>query len=220
MNLRIFDSLEDLSHALARLVVQQARDGFVIGVSGGSTPRQLYTILGRDPSLAERDITWVLIDERYVPADHEQSNAAMIRSTLAPKTFLTFDTSFEDPQQSALAFETRWRELGIGSLDIAILGVGDDGHTASLFPGTPVLDVADRVAAAVYVPRLDQWRVTLTMPVLQAAKLKVVQAAGKAKAGVVCAVREGADLPVARIGESWWFVDQESGGMAATLQTH
>ena len=221
MNLRTFDSLHDLSHALAALVIQHAIDGQVIGISGGSTPQQLYTILGRDRALAERELTWVLIDERFVPPDHEQSNARMIRSTLFPngippqQTFLAFDTTLGDPDQAAADFESRWHERGIASLHMAILGVGEDGHTASLFPNTTVLDVTDRVAAPVYVPRLDQWRVTLTLPVLQAAGLKIVQAAGRSKAAIVRDAALGADLPVTRVEPSWWFIDQEAGFLYA-----
>ncbi|HUP45309.1 MAG TPA: 6-phosphogluconolactonase [Thermoanaerobaculia bacterium] len=223
MNLRIFDSPGDLARATARAILQRTAHGgpSVIGISGGSTPRPLYELLGGEhrPALAERSITWVLVDERYVPLDDPQSNSAMIRSTLfrdgipPGHRLLDFDTTHDDASESVLEFEERWRALGLSTLDAAILGVGEDGHTASLFPGTPVLDVQDRIAAAVYVPRLEQWRVTLTMPVIRSAALRLVMVAGESKAAIVRDVAAAVDHPVARAttspaGETWWLVDR------------
>jgi 6-phosphogluconolactonase len=181
-------------------------------VTGGSTPKRLYEILSAS---LPHDVTWVLVDERYVPHDDPQSNAAMIERTLfahgAPERWLRFKTDLNDPAATARTFENEWRDFGIDALDLVLLGCGDDGHTASLFPGTPVLDVHDRIASEVFVPRLDQWRVTLTLPVLRAATLRMVLATGAAKANVIREVRDGAQHPVALATnglESWWFVDR------------
>ena len=225
MNRRIFDTSADAISALARLIVQKAesQEHLSVGISGGSTPRPLYELLGSSPlrdALAERSITWVLVDERYVPSNDPQSNARMIRATLfrdgvSPShRFLDFDTDFGDPARTARQFEAQWHTSGLNALDIVTLGIGDDGHTASLFPGTPVLDVRDHIAAAVWVPRLDQWRVTLTLPVIQAAKIRIVLAAGSSKAPIVRDVALGVDHPVTRAvsgeGETWWFLDREA----------
>lgn len=208
MNLRIFDDPESLAHAAARTILQTGAKTIV--VTGGSTPKRLYEILGQ--SLPE-DVTWILLDERYVPLSDPQSNAAMIERTLfargVPERWLRFKTELEDPAETARVFEDDWRRLGIGEVDLVLLGCGDDGHTASLFPGTPVLEVEDRIASEVFVPRLDQWRETLTMPVIRAAKLRMVLATGASKASVIREVREGADYPIARATkgvETWWFV--------------
>lgn len=220
MNLRIFDTLDDLFRAVARTLVQlvEGRESATIAISGGSTPKPLYAMLGAPPwreELARTAITWVVVDERYVPMDNPQSNAGMIEKTLfanglSPShRFLRFRTELRDPAATAAAYEDEWKSLGIGTLDVVMLGVGDDGHTASLFPGTPVLDVEDRIASAVFVPKLDAWRVTITKPVIRAATLRLVLAPGKQK--VLEELRAGAQHPIALATagvETWWFVDR------------
>ena len=219
MNLRVFDNLDDLTSAAARTIVQRAQGGArAIALSGGSTPQPLYALLGRSDELRELPITWVVVDERYVPLDHPDSNAGMIEKTLfangmSPShRFLRFRTELNDPAATARKFEEEWHSLGLTQLDLVLLGVGDDGHTASLFPGTPVLQVEDRIASEVFVPRLNMWRVTITKPVIRAAKLRMVLAAGAAKRPILEQVRAGADYPIALAtkdaGETWWFVDR------------
>ncbi len=214
MNLRVFEDAEDLARAAARSIRQSGAK--TIGVTGGSTPKRLYEMLSE--SLPD-GVTWVLVDERYVPPDDPQSNAGMIERTLfargVPERWLRFKTELNDPAMTARAFEDDWRALGIESLDLVLLGCGDDGHTASLFPTTPVLEVQDRIASEVFVPRLEQWRVTLTMPVLRAATSRMVLATGAAKANVIREVREGVAHPVslATSGlDTWWFVDRAAAG--------
>src|SRR6476659_11487953 len=103
MNLRIFDSKDDLMKGTARAIAERAVDGAVIALSGGSTPIPVYEILGDDEALRERRVTWVVVDERYVPESDPQSNSAMIRRTLFARgiasahRFLRFKTELNDP---------------------------------------------------------------------------------------------------------------------------
>jgi 6-phosphogluconolactonase len=221
MNLRIFETLTALHTATARTIHQGVAAGArVIALSGGSTPKPHYALLGQSEELREFPIVWVVVDERYVPIDHPESNAGMIEKTLfadgmAPShRFLRFRTELKDPEATARAFEDEWRALGLTEIDLVLLGVGDDGHTASLFPGTEVLQVEDRIAAAVFVPRLDAWRVTITKPVIRAAKLRMVVVAGATKRPILEQVRAGADYPIAQVtagaGETWWLVDRDA----------
>jgi 6-phosphogluconolactonase len=219
MNLRVFDTKDELLRGTARAIVDRVRAGArVIALSGGSTPQPLYAMLGQGEwreALAAQPLTWVIVDERYVPYDDPQSNAGMIQRTLFAKglpqghRFLLFRTD-RAPDACAADFELQWRSFAIDHLDIAFLGVGDDGHTASLFPGTAALAVEDRIATAVFVPKLDMWRLTITRPVIRAAALRLVLAAGAAKKPVIEDVQRGVDHPIHAVTsgvETWWMID-------------
>jgi 6-phosphogluconolactonase len=220
MNLRIFDTVDDLLRAAERTLLQRIEGGArTIALSGGSTPKPLYQSLGHNDRLRDFPITWVLVDERYVPIDDPQSNAGMIEKTLFARgkpdlhRFLRFRTELNDPVATADEFEREWRDFGIDKLDIVFLGIGDDGHTASLFPGTTALNVDDRIATAVHVPKLNAWRVTLTKTVIREAALRIVIAAGASKKPLLEEVRAGADYPIAIVTrgvETWWLVDREA----------
>jgi 6-phosphogluconolactonase len=222
MNLRIFDTVDDLIQAAARSVTQKIAAGgepFRIALSGGSTPPPVYELLAGQ--FAERRVDWIVGDERCVAMNSPQSNAGMIERTLFRNgmserhRFFRFRTELIDPALIADDFEEQWRTAGIERLDLAIQGMGEDGHTASLFPGTTALAVRDRIATSVHVPRLDSWRVTLTMPVLQASASMIVLAAGASKREVIAKIREGAtDYPIVEattpVVDCWWFADGEA----------
>lgn len=224
MNVRVFDSVSDLAAVAAAELVRRVETGArVIGLSGGSTPKEMYKVLGTTrlgERLRSREVIWITEDERFVPPDHPESNAGMILETLfaaglpAAHRFLRFRTELGDPAATALDFEREWRELKLENLDVVILGVGEDGHTASLFPGTDILEVSDRIAREVWVPRLNTWRLTLTLPVLRKTPAKYVLAAGASKREVLDRVKKGEDLPITRVtsgeGECWWLVDREA----------
>ncbi|MBM3498433.1 MAG: 6-phosphogluconolactonase [Armatimonadetes bacterium] len=208
--------------ALARLaadhLVRAARrcgPGFRIAVSGGSTPQPLYRLLAspeyRD-GLPWADTHLFFADERAVPPDSPDSNFGLVESLLlshvplAPGHVHRMRGEAEDLQAAAKDYE--WElaatcEFDRGSreprLDVVLLGIGDDGHTASLFRGSEALREEDRWVAANYVPGPATPRLTLTYPVLAAAGELVFLVSGAGKAGIVRRVLEGdPDLPATR----------------------
>lgn len=223
MNFRIFDTPDDLARGAAEAIVRRIEQegARVIALSGGSTPRPVYKLLGsgdlRD-RISEHDVVWVVGDERFVPPASEESNRRMIEETLFASglptghRLLAFDTTLRDPAASAAQFESEWRELGYPRIDLAVLGIGDDGHTASLFPGTTALDSTERVAVEVHVPKLDSWRLTLSLPTLRAAGARFILAAGEGKRAILTRVAAGEDLPAVSVTRdteaTWWFVDR------------
>ena len=224
MNFRVFDSREDLVRGAASAIARsiETHERSVVSLSGGSTPAPIYELLSDavNSSLAGREVVWVTGDERDAPHGDPASNRSMIERSLfrngvpAAHRFLYFDTSKAGREEVAAAFENEWRQAGIDHLTLSILGVGDDAHTASLFPGTSGLDVTDRIAIANFVPQLDSWRYTLTFPVIQGSAETIVLAVGEKKRAVIAQAESGEDLPVVRAlrgaGRRWWFVDREA----------
>ncbi len=195
-HLRIAASAEELARQVAEQVASQIdlalaqRDRAQIALAGGETPRAAYARLGAERLPWER-VDVLLGDERWVPADDPASNARMIAETLLAQTparhaaFHPVPTDRESPQASAVAYGEILAELCVGNpptLDVLLLGLGDDGHTASLFPGSPALAVVDRNAAVGEGKGLP--RITLTAPVLSAARqvIFLVSGAGKRQA--------------------------------------
>jgi 6-phosphogluconolactonase len=211
-----------------------ARGRFTVALSGGATPRDTYRRLAEAP-FRERmawDRVWVFFgDERGVPPDHRESNYGMARAALLSRVPVPEAQVFrihgeaEDPEAAAADYARAIGEtLGLrrGELprfDLVLLGLGIDGHTASLFPGSPVLREVFRPVAAVHaaaaaVPE----RLTLTPPVLNAAAMVVFLVAGPEKAKAVKAVlHDQAPLPAAMIrpadGRLLWILDRAAASL-------
>jgi 6-phosphogluconolactonase len=181
---------------------QQAirEDGRVsVALSGGSTPRVLYERLAA-PQFSDR-IPWERVhlfwgDERCVPPDHADSNYRMVRESLLSKIEIPAGNVHrmageKEPRAAAAEYEAQLREffaLAPGAwpcFDVILLGVGEDGHTASLFPGTEALNETQRLVVANYVPKLNAYRLTLTLPVLNRGRCILFLVAGSSKAGVI-----------------------------------
>lgn len=165
-----------------------ARGLFSLSLSGGNTPKPVYT------ALAQRPLDWskVLItfgDERCVPPDDEQSNYLMARRTLLDAIPIPAENVLRmkgelDPAEAAKEYEAALKEKADGGVfrhDLILLGMGPDGHTASLFPGTPALEEKERLVVENYVPKMSMWRITFTYPLIDAARhvCFLVNSAGK-----------------------------------------
>jgi len=211
--------------AAARACANQGRCS--VALAGGSTPKAMNGLLSVPP-FSER-VEWPCLDvlfgdERCVPPDHADSNYRMTRLSLL--NHVAIDPSHvhriegeRDPADAAARYQRKLAEvLGQASdpprIDLVFLGMGDDGHTASLFPGTPVLAERTAWAAPVHVARLDSWRVTLTAPILSAAGEVVVMLAGAGKAQALARALQGEDgqVPIQLIKpppeRMTWIVDR------------
>ncbi|HKQ44881.1 MAG TPA: 6-phosphogluconolactonase [Rhizomicrobium sp.] len=198
---------------------------FRLVLSGGSTPRATYQLLARqalDWDCAELFFS----DERFVPPDHKDSNYRMVRETLLashfvnPRKVLAIPTD-GTPQSAADRYdETLRQQYGAGTLEfgvplfhLTLLGLGDDGHTASLLPGQPVLQERERWAAAVPKGRSEP-RITLTYPALESSALILFLVSGAGKRDALAQARAGIG-PAGGIkpqGEVLWLVDREAAG--------
>src|SRR5947199_436724 len=201
------------------------RNQFRIALSGGNTPRPVYARL----AAPGHDLPWDLIritfgDERCVPPDDPESNFRMAWETLlAPaavpeKSILRLRGEI-DPQIAAQQYEDHLHVIAtergepIYRHDLILLGLGDDGHTASLFPGTPALEETIRQVVANFVPRLNAWRLTFTFPLINHAR-HVLFLVGAAKSpGLIERVLEGdPQFPASRVnpiaGELTWIIGE------------
>ena len=235
--IRIFDDPESLSRGAAEFFIDTARDAvaargrFSVALSGGSTPRRTYETLAR-PSFRDR-VDWARAhifwgDERCVDPEDSRSNARLAREALlrhlpVPAGQVHPMDCLPDPREAARRYEALLQNFFAGGeprFDLILLGLGEDGHTASLFPGAPVLAEAARWVAEVYVPEQDLHRLTLTAPFINQAATVAFLVAGAAKAAVVREViagpRDPRRLPAQLIqpepGELHWLLDKAAAG--------
>ena len=202
---------------------------FTIALSGGSTPRKLYRVLATPPHA--KQMTWdqwhvFWGDERRVPPDHEDSNYRMAREALLdhvsiPPAHVHRMRGEVAPQEAAGEYETVLREVfqtPLPSFDLILLGIGEDGHTASLFPSTQALREQHRLVVANWAPHLKAHRITFTLPLINAAKVVAFLATDESKAEVLRGVLEPTPgegiLPTAMVrpthGTIQWFLSEEA----------
>jgi 6-phosphogluconolactonase len=225
-----------LAHHVAEWMTQAAlaADGsFRVSLSGGSTPKTLYGLLASDEFRSRfpwQRVSWYWGDERFVPYDHPESNFRMTREAMLAKAPVPPGNIHPiptdgSPDDAARRYElTLQQAYGGASLDphrplfdVTLLGLGPDGHTASLLPGEPVLSERKRWVAAVAHGR-PEVRITLTYPALESSRRVAFLVAGDEKAAIFAAIRKGdSRVPAAQIrpvGEVFWFVDQPAAGQA------
>jgi len=217
----VFSSLEELSRRAASLTIDAvavaiaARGRASVAVSGGSTPVRTYELLAANGSLADERVEIYFADERCVPPDDHASNYRLVASSLGDHGNVRRMRGEIDPDEAAAEYEQLLRErfdTAPPVFDLILLGVGPDGHTASLFPGEPELQERERWVVA--TKRQHAWvrRVTLTLPVLNAAREAVFLVAGAEKAKPVATILSGGDNPAARVLGARLLLDEAAAG--------
>ena len=242
-DVQVFSSRAALTQAAADLVLTSAEEAvrerrrFVWGLSGGSTPEALYRALREPPysnAMPWRATVVFWGDERWAPHDHPDSNqrmatdALLAHSPASDANVIPVPTESTTPDASAAAVEDALRRVFVDASvhpDLLLLGIGPDGHTASLFPGTSALEERERLFAANRVPQLDTWRITATLPLINASRRVVFLAQGQDKADAVRVALHppdgGPPLPAALVaphdGTLTWLLDEEA---ASRLDEH
>jgi 6-phosphogluconolactonase len=239
-NLVILDDPNDVAHHAAAWLVEQlvSIDDATVSVclSGGQTPQLLYATLARPPhrdAMPWSRIHWFWADERFVSPSDARSNYGMVKRLLFDKLAIPHanihpvPTVGDTPAAAANAYEqelmryygSREPDPDRPIFDVTLLGVGDDGHTASLFPGSPLLNERSRWVVAVPAKGEREARITLTYPALESSRHVAFIITGAAKRDIVQAIWKGdGNLPAARLqpqGSVDWFLDRA----AATMST-
>jgi 6-phosphogluconolactonase len=231
---RIFDGASELMRATADEIALAARQAvgnhgrFTWALAGGSTPRAVYELLASD--FYRERMPWSAIhffwgDERHVPPDHPDSNFRMAREAMLDRVPVPAENVYRipaeepDAQRAAAEYESALRSFFAPApgewprFDLILLGLGKDGHTASLFPGGDAVRERERLVVAPWVEAQKTFRITLTPPVLNHARRAMFLVSGEEKAEALHAVLEGAREPErypAQIveGNRLWMVDR------------
>lgn len=248
--IRVVAGVNELSRTAAEAIVLRAADAirdhgrFVVALSGGSTPRSLFQLLASPEYAARIDWTKVHVcwgDERCVPPEDSQSNYRMASDALLdhvaiPESNVHRMRGEDAPEVAAAAYEATLRELfdmpqqhqgDFPAFDLILLGLGADGHTASLFPDGAVLHERTRWVAADYGESVSMWRITLTLPLINAARHVLFLVAGDDKADMVQRIlgahHESELLPAARVapvhGILHWLMDAAAAAKSTVTPT-
>jgi 6-phosphogluconolactonase len=237
----IFPNLEKASHSLAEKLTEEASTAvgkqgqFTLALSGGKTPRLLYNLLARE---YKNKVEWQAVhlfwgDERCVPQNHPDSNFSLAYETLIskiplpPQNIHSLKTGLENPRKAADTYEEILKEFfrdseteNFPTFDAILLGMGKDGHTASLFPGSPVLDEKNRWVVAVEAPSSfsPKNRITLTLPLINRSRAVFFLVSGSEKSRVLKSILEEPDkarrnYPAAMVQarkKLIWHVDEDA----------
>ncbi len=221
----VFESPDALAAAASDRIARSARDAIgsrgraVIAVAGGRTLRPVLQRLAQAPGIDWSRVFLTWCDERCVSPSSPESNYWQAEEDLVRRVPIAHEHVIRIPGElrpvdAADTYEVALRRLlgASGRLDVVVLGLGADGHVASLFPNHQALREDRRWAIPVHVPARPAWRVTMTVPILRAARACMLVASGREKAPAVARCRTGDDLPATRIAESGdahgsWLID-------------
>ena len=236
MELKIFESPAEVARAAAEYWV--SLNPTSVALSGGSTPRALYQLLADANEPFRERIAWdnthfFFTDERHVPPDHPDSNYRMVNEAMFSRVSIPANNIHRIPAENpvaeevAKAYESDLHKFfgeAIPAFDLILLGIGEEGHTASLFPYSPALNETARMVAAPFVEKLNAYRITMTLPVLNNGKSVVFLVTGASKAEIIREVintkPDPEQYPVQAIsptnGAVSWFMDKAAARLCST----
>ncbi len=226
------DLVRKATECIASLLLEsvKSRKLAMIALSGGTTPRSVYMLLGSEPMCSM--IPWANVhlfwgDERCVPPDNAESNFRMVKEALLdkiaiPSTNIHRTKAEQNPAIAAQEYEEEIKQTfqlkgdALPRFDVILLGLGEDGHTASLFPGTTALQEQHKLVTEVYVEKLKAYRISMTLPLINNARHLLFLVSGKGKAGMLAEVLQSNDVkypaqlvkPVS--GDIRWLVDRNA----------
>ena len=241
--IKVLENGEAVSRAAAEMLVDisleklKSTESFAVALSGGSTPKNMFAMLANDAELQDR-MPWDRVhffwgDERHVAPDHADSNFRMTHETMLskvpvpPGNIHRIRSENPDAGEAAAEYEQELREFfkleekQLPVFDCVFLGMGPDGHTASLFPGTKALHEQKRLVVSNWVEKFKSYRITMTAPVLNNADIIIFLISGEGKAEPLRAVLEGekqTDLYPSQLiepthGKLLWLVDKAAAGL-------
>ncbi len=247
--IQVATNAQELSRLAAEQFVHLAVEAvrakrlFTVALAGGSTPRSLYALLANEKEPYRAQLPWERIhffwgDERHVPSDHPDSNYRMASETMLANVPVPLENVHRIKSENADAAKAadeydqtlrkffRVAEGQLPRFDLILLGMGPDAHTASIFPGTDVINEKNRLVVAPWVEKFKSYRITLTPPVLNNAAAVIFLVNGTEKAKVLREVLEGGHqperLPAQLIrpnkGKVLWLVDQEAAHLLSERQ--
>jgi len=210
----VYKELETVAKAAADFIAEtieecrQQRGICHIALPGGNTPKYCLAYLAKK-KLAWNKIHWYMGDERCFPIGHKERNDVMLEQYLWSK--ITDTHIYRMPtEKGAEAAATEYRNIiaGFDHFDLAFLGIGEDGHTASLFPSNNALNDTRSVIPVYDSPKPPSDRVSLSIDTLKQALNRVVLASGRDKASIIVRIKKGEPLPINCIGDIYWYVDE------------
>ena len=218
--IRVFENSRELAWGAAKHFVALAqKDRFTVALSGGSTPKVLYQVLAEE---FREQVPWsnthfFWSDERHVPPDHPDSNYRMAHEALLSRVPVPESNVHRVRSENPSAQEAAddYEKIIVPRLDLILLGLGADGHTASIFPGSEVLHQTKRLVAAPWVEKLNTYRITMTLPLLNNGASILFLVSGGEKTQIVKEILEGPKKYPAQFvqptnGELIWMLDRDA----------
>ena len=232
MKIHIHSDKSSMTNSVGDLIIADilsaisSRGQCSLALAGGNTPRSVYSYMAEAAGVPWPDVHLFWGDERSVPPDHPDSNFRMVKESLLqhiaiPESNIHRIAAEHEPAHAASAYESELQKYfggGLPVLDLVLLGMGDDGHTASLFPGTSAVHETNRLVTEVHVPQLNTWRITMTLPLLNLARKVIFMVAGETKADKVRMILGDnlrtdaypASLIAPEQGDVIWMLDSEA----------